>query len=1061
MSNQNNNLMKKSKKFTSKLVLCYFIVSIILFSAVRINEINMKPIDNKRDYPNLSADEITINTPENITYTKPMSGYYPATYGFENDEIGDDPYGWIDGSGSGCTAQVISGIGGHNKVIELYDNHVGNVAEVIRNFSPAQTYGSIELWWRTPDVSIGHNSYVSFYNGATWMGYLKIETGKWKYAESGIGDLDVPNVNDPQDNNWHHIKIHFECTTGGYQGLGQYQYEFIIDSISSGALAFWDNQSQMSLVRLSTNDVHSGGYYAYYDAVGFSWDPNYNIGDNLNEGFLLSYDTAFTPDWMGYSLDDQANRTILGNTTFSFPTSDGFHSIQVFGNNTFGTMYKSDIRYFTTKLINIFTPENITYTSPMEGYFPATYGFENEEVGTSGTDINFVDYCSSSSNCYIDIIPDESGHKKVLRGYDGTASGMNDVRHYFDDQTSGTVEFYIRLSSTDDNSGTSIYFGGGGIAGPAFGLIRGYFTREENSGWQNIKAFSANTWYHIRMDFECGNLQYEGLSADTYYLYIDGIKYGSYNFRFNDDAATLDMVMLYVGMYDGNGYYYYIDAWGESWNPDYTIGDNLNEGFLLSYDIGFVADWMGYSLDSQTNRTILGNTTILMPLPGHHTIQVFGNNSIGEMFKSDVRHFSVRAIDITTPENITYTKPMSGYYPATYSFENDVDGTSGTDINFVDYCSSSSNCYIDIIPDESGHKKVLRGYDGTASGMNDVRHYFDDQTSGTVEFYIRLSSTDDNSGTSIYFGGGGIAGPAFGLIRGYFTREENSGWQNIKAFSANTWYHIRMDFECGNLQYEGLSADTYYLYIDGIKYGSYNFRFNDDAATLDMVMLYVGMYDGNGYYYYIDAWGESWNPDYTIGDNLNEGFLLSYDIGFVADWMGYSLDSQTNRTILGNTTIPMTADGIHYIQVFSNNSLGKMYESDVRYFIVDTSAPIISGIDNIIEVKQNSNYPLDWEISDISGGTYVILKNGSDESAGLFQSEDVISIIVDTTELGYLNYTLIATDLSDHTSSHTVIVKIIPQEEKPPIPGFNVVFLFFIVLITIGIIVKVKFKIQK
>ena len=30
-------------------------------------------------------------------------------------------------------------------------------------------------------------------------------------------------------------------------------------------------------------------YYSYFDALSLSWDPNYNIGDNLNEGLLLSF----------------------------------------------------------------------------------------------------------------------------------------------------------------------------------------------------------------------------------------------------------------------------------------------------------------------------------------------------------------------------------------------------------------------------------------------------------------------------------------------------------------------------------------------------------------------------------------------------------------------------------------------------------------------------------------------------------------------------------------------------------------------------------------------------
>jgi hypothetical protein len=53
------------------------------------------------------------------------------------------------------------------------------------------------------------------------------------------------------------------------------------------------------------------------------------------------------------------NKTISGNITIPFPTQDGLHTIQVFGNDSVGTMYQSDIRYFITAyppVIHIFQP---------------------------------------------------------------------------------------------------------------------------------------------------------------------------------------------------------------------------------------------------------------------------------------------------------------------------------------------------------------------------------------------------------------------------------------------------------------------------------------------------------------------------------------------------------------------------------------------------------------------------------------------------------------------------------------------------------------------------------
>jgi hypothetical protein len=68
----------------------------------------------------------------------------------------------------------------------------------------------------------------------------------------------------------------------------------------------------------------------YFDAVGYSWEEGYDIGDNMVEGLLLDFDCATQLDWMAYSLNGQDNRTILGDITI--PAIEGPNTIQVFAN---------------------------------------------------------------------------------------------------------------------------------------------------------------------------------------------------------------------------------------------------------------------------------------------------------------------------------------------------------------------------------------------------------------------------------------------------------------------------------------------------------------------------------------------------------------------------------------------------------------------------------------------------------------------------------------------------------------------------------------------------------
>ena len=69
--------------------------------------------------------------------------------------------------------------------------------------------------------------------------------------------------------------------------------------------------------------------------------------------------------------------------------------------------------------IDIITPENKTYTKAMSGYYPATYGFEDETVGATNEDINFIDTDSSTAGSSFEIISDFQNHNKVLKCVDG------------------------------------------------------------------------------------------------------------------------------------------------------------------------------------------------------------------------------------------------------------------------------------------------------------------------------------------------------------------------------------------------------------------------------------------------------------------------------------------------------------------------------------------------------------------------------------------------------------------------------------------------------------------
>ena len=311
----------------------------MLFSSPMV----FKDVNNLRS-PKSSADEITVITPENKTYFQPDSGYYPATYGFENDELGSIPYGWVNSTTFGCTAYLISSWDNHKNVLRLHDDYpLWSQALVTNQINRVQ--GTIELWIQVDNVTTGSVIYIwdTLNNGIL----LKIQGGALQYQAGTWIPIQTVSINQ-----WYHFKIEFDLNT---------DWHLWIDGISSDlGLGYSFNGAPAALTEVRLHTVGSEWDIQYFiDAIGYSWDPNYNVGDSMNEGLLLSYDNATNLEWQGYSLDGQANKTIRGNTTISIP-ADGAHNIQVFGNDTMGTMYESNPLHFT---VNTAPPE-ITINSP-------------------------------------------------------------------------------------------------------------------------------------------------------------------------------------------------------------------------------------------------------------------------------------------------------------------------------------------------------------------------------------------------------------------------------------------------------------------------------------------------------------------------------------------------------------------------------------------------------------------------------------------------------------------------------------------------------------------------
>lgn len=599
--------------------------------------------------PKTNAGEITIITPENVTYTKAMSGYYPATYGYENDLLGTIPRDWLDESVySSCSISVYNQKDDHMNVVRIYDANTGTGADAVAryDFESPKVNGTVEFWVYKESGSAALVIQGTDGSSAGFQMTIDAENnGVFRYAHAPSTYTEFADGK-YADQEWFHLRIDFNCDTD----TADY-YLNGIKEVEDGSFHVPVSQVSYLIIR-SGHSGHSG--VMYFDAVSFSWDSNYNVGDNRFEGLLLSFHNSTNLDMVEYSLDNQANKTILGNTSITMP-DPGLHRIQVFGNDSLGTMYQSSIRHFSISPINLITPENKTYLRPINGYYPATYGFENDTIGSEPSGLDK----SVDAGCSLQVIGEIDGHKNVVEFDDQSNTGRAEFiieNSYW--AASNTFEFYWRVTDASNYFACGIYYNSPNQRA-IFKIESDKFQYFDGTYYDVGFTASDNTWYHIKVIHTVAN----------WYLYIDGMEYGPFGYQ---AAGGIMNGYHFVTSGVATNYKGYIDALGFNADPNYAIGSNLDEGLLLSYSNNINVDWVGYSSDNQPNRTISGNTALVLPNNGLHNIQLFANDTSGTIYKSDLRYFTV---DLSAPTISVITPQVDQYYGINApSFNVDIQG---------------------------------------------------------------------------------------------------------------------------------------------------------------------------------------------------------------------------------------------------------------------------------------------------------------------------------------------------------------------------------------------------
>jgi hypothetical protein len=215
--------------------------------------------------------DLTMNYRNQTEYTEIFNGTYSFT-----GELGltSTAISFIDSdtSGVGCSVEIVNLSDGHLEVLELNDTS-GNQVEAYNLFSSGQASGSVEFWWKVEDATT--TNYFFIYDGVSPCVYIVIQNDEFKYNDGVLKSTGVVAL----DNIWYHIKIDFEAGAGGYLGLLADTYYFHINGERYGAYGFNTVDTSLDRIRITSNG--GGTDDAWWDAVGYSWDVDYNLDDNI------------------------------------------------------------------------------------------------------------------------------------------------------------------------------------------------------------------------------------------------------------------------------------------------------------------------------------------------------------------------------------------------------------------------------------------------------------------------------------------------------------------------------------------------------------------------------------------------------------------------------------------------------------------------------------------------------------------------------------------------------------------------------------------------------------
>ena len=474
----------------------------------------------------------------------------------------------------------------------IYENYEDLLKYIARSVTPAGVSVFIGFyntgWFGEFDFSTGKPSWINFKSGAFETRYKLLGRARWTFwngwtegvdhferatgSVGGIwtvdGDVTIVNVNDI---NRHMAKFVDNCYI---------EHDGDISGVPTGKFEMWVHPQDTEM-RFGLAD--GSGLAMYLKYVNTGQEGFYDHNNNLLRAGLPHCDYHLRVDFVvdaqgpghtgqyGYIEQVQINQKVV-NTGYNFLRTLGVSPtmrIQNIGSGTgfmdaYGNSWNAS-GYQIGDNRQRLHPKGFGLFNHTDGIFYATYNFKDVPVGTKETDIDFVDFV----NLYeggVEIVSDWQGHTKVLRLQDDATGGEDPhFHHNITQSTSGTHEFWIGTNNVTAYWEFYTFEGGIGYIN-RLRISAGNMSYYDGSAWNVLIAVSNNILYHIKLVWRADNTQ------DIYIndiLEADNVS--------TDDNMVSGVNRIFFKCFGDSTDYLYIDAYGETEDVDYTVGDNLIE----------------------------------------------------------------------------------------------------------------------------------------------------------------------------------------------------------------------------------------------------------------------------------------------------------------------------------------------------------------------------------------------------------------------------------------------------------------------------------------------------